>query len=122
MDTDANDETIGSGAHTQVGDEGFTGIASASTQSSTSVNESTEADTTYENYYVMKNATVDEKSQAVACESHNEGDIFSKQLKELINLQLDLIEYQQSKITSKDKQIMLLKSEKEQVCKFLWAI
>ena len=106
--TETIDEIVESG----VNNEGFTDIASVSQNLSST--ESTEADTTYEHYYIMKNSVVDDKSKAVGCE--NQGDLFSKQLKELINLQLDLIEYQQAKITNKDKQIMLLKSEKEQVC------
>lgn len=97
--------------------EGFTAIASASSQTTDSprnVNlssaESTEADTTFDNYFVTKSSVDTQVNQVDENES-----VLSKQLKELINLQLDLIEYQQVKITNKDKQILLLKSEKEQL-------
>lgn len=103
--------------------EGFTSIASASTEPINTNNsihsnsiDANEADTTYENYYKSKSIVPDEKPKTeLTCELHNGGDLFSNGLKDLINLQLDLIEYQQAKITNKDKQIMVLKNEKEQV-------
>ena len=46
---------------------------------------------------------------------HKTGFVIDDQLKELLLLQLDLIEHQQSKITQKDKQIISLQGEKDQV-------
>ncbi|XP_047136627.1 male-specific lethal 1 homolog isoform X1 [Hydra vulgaris] len=43
------------------------------------------------------------------------GFVIDNQLKDLLLLQLDLIEHQQSKITQKDKQIIALQGEKDQL-------
>ena len=78
-------------------------------------NETTENDPPLHNVIQPEERDRERKQIATNSGKQRKAAINNKQLKDLLILQLDLIEHQQTKITHKDKQIISLRSEKEQV-------